>query len=170
MKPKSFAGLFGAAPSVALATLALAVHKHGPAYGSIEGRSMILGAICVFPLCLAGQPSDNAAEVAGFARYCVCAGGLAVCSTWNGALGSTLRVKVNLGALRRSKWYEYVVRFAFGGAVTVLAGAIANHYGPNIGGLFLAFPAIFPATATLLEKHEKTERTKLFASSRSGGN
>jgi TRAP-type C4-dicarboxylate transport system permease large subunit len=39
--------------------------------------------------------------------------------------------------------------------VTVLAGVIANHYGPNIGGLFLAFPAIFPATATLLEKHEK---------------
>ena len=48
VKPKSFAGLFGAAPSVALATLALAVHKHGPAYGSIEGRSMILGAIAFF--------------------------------------------------------------------------------------------------------------------------
>lgn len=66
-----------------------------------------------------------------------------------------MKVEVNLGALRRSKWYEYLVRFAFGGAVTVLAGVIANHYGPNIGGLFLAFPAIFPATATLLEKHEK---------------
>jgi hypothetical protein len=48
VKPKSFAGLFGAAPSVALATLTLAVHKHGPAYGSIEGRSMILGAIAFF--------------------------------------------------------------------------------------------------------------------------
>lgn len=66
-----------------------------------------------------------------------------------------MKVEVNLGALKRSKGYEYVVRFAFGGAVTVLAGVIANHYGPNIGGLFLAFPAIFPATATLLEKHEK---------------
>lgn len=78
-----------------------------------------------------------------------------MCSTRNGALGSTLKVEVNLGALKRSKWYEYVVRFAFGGAVTVLAGLIANYYGPRIGGLFLAFPAIFPATATLLEKHEK---------------
>ena len=66
-----------------------------------------------------------------------------------------MKVDVILGALRRSKWYEYLVRFAFGGAVTVIAGVIANHYGPNIGGLFLAFPAIFPATATLLEKHEK---------------
>ena len=78
-----------------------------------------------------------------------------MCGTGNGALGGTLKVEVNLGALRRSKWYEYLVRFAFGGAVTVLAGVIANHYCPNIGGLFLAFPAIFPATATLLEKHEK---------------
>jgi hypothetical protein len=44
LKPKSFAGLFGAAPSVALATLALTVMKDGKAYASTEGRSMILGA------------------------------------------------------------------------------------------------------------------------------
>src|SRR5579862_5513018 len=36
-------------------------------------------------------------------------------------------------------------------------GLIAKHYGPVFGGLFLAFPAIFPASATLIEKHE-TER------------
>ncbi len=66
-----------------------------------------------------------------------------------------MKVEVNLAALGRSKWYEYAVRFAFGGAVTVLAGLVAKRYGPEIGGLFLAFPAIFPATATLLEKHEK---------------
>lgn len=48
LKPKGFAGLFGAAPSVALATLALAVHKQGATYGSIEGRSMILGAVAFF--------------------------------------------------------------------------------------------------------------------------
>jgi hypothetical protein len=45
LRPKSFAGLFGAAPAVALATLTLAFWKHGGAYVSIEGRSMILGAI-----------------------------------------------------------------------------------------------------------------------------
>lgn len=48
LKPKSFAGLFGAAPSVALATLAITVNKHGAAYASIEGRSMIVGAIAFF--------------------------------------------------------------------------------------------------------------------------
>ena len=48
LKPKSFAGLFAAAPSVALATLALTVKRHGAAYASIEGRTMILGAIAFF--------------------------------------------------------------------------------------------------------------------------
>lgn len=47
-KPKSFAGLFGAAPSVALATLALTVAKEGPNYVSIEARSMIVSAIAFF--------------------------------------------------------------------------------------------------------------------------
>lgn len=44
LRPKSFAGLFGAAPSVALATLALTIAKHGGGYAATEGRSMILGA------------------------------------------------------------------------------------------------------------------------------
>ena len=48
LKPKSFAGLFGAAPSVALATLMITVNKHGAASGGIEGRAMILGAIAFF--------------------------------------------------------------------------------------------------------------------------
>lgn len=48
LKPKSFAGLFGAAPSVALATIALTVKQHGHHYASIEARSMILGAIAFF--------------------------------------------------------------------------------------------------------------------------
>jgi hypothetical protein len=45
LKPKSFAGLFGAAPSVALATLVLTVMKEGKTYASLEARSMILGAV-----------------------------------------------------------------------------------------------------------------------------
>jgi hypothetical protein len=47
-KPKSFAGLFSAAPSVALASLGLAFAHHGTSYASIEGRSMIVGAIAFF--------------------------------------------------------------------------------------------------------------------------
>ena len=48
LKPKSFAGLFGAAPSVALATLAMTVASDGSSYAAIEGRSMMAGAIAFF--------------------------------------------------------------------------------------------------------------------------
>ncbi len=48
LKPKSFAGLFGAAPSVALASLYLAVKQHGTTYASLEGRWMIVGAFAFF--------------------------------------------------------------------------------------------------------------------------
>jgi len=43
--PKSFAGLFGAAPSVALATLAITVSENGKHYAATEAHSMIGGAI-----------------------------------------------------------------------------------------------------------------------------
>lgn len=44
LRPKSFAGIFGAAPSIALATLGLTIRQHGGAYAAIEGRSMMAGA------------------------------------------------------------------------------------------------------------------------------
>ena len=47
LRPKSFAGLFGAAPSVALATLTLTFHKDGHPYAALEARSMLLGAIAM---------------------------------------------------------------------------------------------------------------------------
>lgn len=52
LKPKTFGGLFGAAPSVALATLVLAVMKEGKPYAAVEARSMILGAIALFAYAL----------------------------------------------------------------------------------------------------------------------
>ena len=44
LRPKSFAGLLGAAPSVALASAGLTLKQHGAAYLAIESRSMIIGA------------------------------------------------------------------------------------------------------------------------------
>jgi Protein of unknown function (DUF3147) len=44
LRPKSFAGLFGAAPSLALATLGLSIYQHGKGYTAHEARSMMLGA------------------------------------------------------------------------------------------------------------------------------
>ena len=69
-------------------------------------------------------------------------------------------VKFRLSALRRTRWYEVVLRVLFGGLATVVTGLIAKEYGPVVGGLFLAFPAIFPATATLVENHVKEKKKK----------
>ncbi|HKB89263.1 MAG TPA: DUF3147 family protein [Opitutaceae bacterium] len=71
-----------------------------------------------------------------------------------------MKIKLDTTGLKQSKWYEYVVRFAFGGTVTALAGIIAKKCGPEIGGLFLAFPAILPASATLIEKHELEKKER----------
>ena len=67
-------------------------------------------------------------------------------------------VQFKPSALGQTRWYEYLVRFLLGGAMTVVAGLIAARFGPVIGGLFLAFPAIFPASATLIEKHVRERK------------
>jgi len=74
-----------------------------------------------------------------------------------------MRIKIDPSALLKTRWYEFVLRFLFGGLITAFAGLIANRFGPGVGGLFLAFPAVFPASATLIEKHEmqKKERAGL---------
>jgi hypothetical protein len=69
-------------------------------------------------------------------------------------------IDVNLTSLKTTKPREYAIRFFFGGIVTAAAGLIAKRCGPVIGGLFLAFPAIFPASATLIESHEKQRKQK----------
>ena len=48
LRPKSFAGLFGAAPSIALATLGITIAKSGKLYAATEARSMIVGAVAFF--------------------------------------------------------------------------------------------------------------------------
>jgi hypothetical protein len=47
LRPKSFAGLFGAAPSIALATLLITLARRGAPFAAIEGRSMIVGAFAL---------------------------------------------------------------------------------------------------------------------------
>jgi hypothetical protein len=47
LRPKSFAGLFGAAPSIALATLLITLSHKGAPFAAVEGRSMIVGAFAL---------------------------------------------------------------------------------------------------------------------------
>jgi hypothetical protein len=64
-------------------------------------------------------------------------------------------VHARLSAIKGIKPHEWILRFVFGGTVCVIAGLIAQRFGPVIGGFFLAFPAIFPASASLVEAHEE---------------
>ena len=72
-----------------------------------------------------------------------------------------MRIEANFSVLKESKVHEQVVRFVLGGLVTVGAGLIAKRWGPVVGGLFLAFPAIFPAGATLIEEHEVRKKKEI---------
>jgi Protein of unknown function (DUF3147) len=67
-------------------------------------------------------------------------------------------VEFEVSDVKETKPSELVLRFVFGGACTVAAGLIAKRYGPGMGGLFLAFPAIFPAGLTLIQAHEKEKK------------
>lgn len=69
-----------------------------------------------------------------------------------------MSVRIKSSALGETHWSEYLIRFVLGGLATVLTGIVAKVWGPETGGLFLAFPAIFVASATLIEKHERKRK------------
>lgn len=70
-------------------------------------------------------------------------------------------VKFDFAALKQATVKEFAVRFVLGGSITVATGLIAKKYGPAVGGLFLAFPAIFPAAATLVSTEEREKKERL---------
>jgi hypothetical protein len=82
-KPKRFSGMFAAAPSVAITTLALAFAKLGPAYVAREARSMVIGGIALLIYCAACVVAAKVRSVpiwltafAGWALWLVVAIGL----------------------------------------------------------------------------------------------
>ena len=78
-------------------------------------------------------------------------------------------IDFNFSALKQTKPHQYLVRFVLGGACTAVAGIIAAQFGPVVGGLFLAFPAIFPAGASLIETHEIEKKKQVAADGRDRG-
>jgi hypothetical protein len=68
-----------------------------------------------------------------------------------------MRIRVDPTALKHSRWYGHVLRFALGGVITVAAGLVAKVSGPAVGGFLLAFPAILPAALILLRRAQNEE-------------
>jgi Protein of unknown function (DUF3147) len=65
-----------------------------------------------------------------------------------------VRPTVHLDSVRETRVSEHLIRFVFGGSLTAMTGLIAHVWGPAVGGLFLAFPAVLPASLTLVARHE----------------
>ncbi len=72
-----------------------------------------------------------------------------------------MTVRVKLAALKEGHWYEYVVRFVLGGFATVVAGLVADIWGPVAGGLFLAFPAISAQAPRLLKNMSASAKKRM---------
>ncbi|MBV8445518.1 MAG: nicotinamide-nucleotide amidohydrolase family protein [Candidatus Dormibacteraeota bacterium] len=51
---------------------------------------------------------------------------------------------------------ELLIRFAFGAAISLVAGIVSLLTGDKVGGMLLAFPAILPAALTLVERNSGT--------------
>jgi PncC family amidohydrolase len=65
-----------------------------------------------------------------------------------------VRPLLDLTKLRSITPKDYGIRFAFGFFISVVSAGATDLAGPRVGGLFLAFPAILPATLTLVERKE----------------
>lgn len=61
---------------------------------------------------------------------------------------------MSLGKLRQVRPRDYVIRFAMGAAISVAAALLGLAFGHRFGGAFLAFPAILPASLTLIQEEE----------------
>ena len=72
-------------------------------------------------------------------------------------------VRVDTHALTHPHWPQLGIRALFGGAIALVAGLGGMRFGPLVGGVFLAFPAVLPAALTLLEREEGTDRTSVDA-------
>ena len=75
--------------------------------------------------------------------------------------GVSLVPEVDPSEVTKHKPTDYLVRFVFGAAISLVAGVIGLKFGPVVGGVLLGFPAILPASLTLIEKKEGKEEASI---------
>lgn len=62
--------------------------------------------------------------------------------------------KLKLSQLRGIRLRDYLIRFLFGGIISVVAALIGQWTTGRMGGIFTAFPAILLASLTLINQEE----------------
>ncbi|HVU53120.1 MAG TPA: DUF3147 family protein [Polyangia bacterium] len=68
-----------------------------------------------------------------------------------------MRLRFDFAPLQQTHWYGHVLRFVAGGLTTAATGLVAKAFGPVVGGLFLAFPSIFPLGLGMLERRHREQ-------------
>ncbi len=71
--------------------------------------------------------------------------------------------QVDFGAIKKHSFDDYATRFAFGAGISAAAAIVAAVFGAKVGGVLLAFPAIMPASLTLIEKKDGREKAAINA-------
>lgn len=64
------------------------------------------------------------------------------------------RPQLRLGKIREVRARDLGYRFVAGATTSVLAGVLTLTFGPRVGGVMLAFPAILAASLTLIQEQE----------------
>lgn len=175
LSPKRFAGVFAAAPSVALASLLVSVLAKGPKDAADDCAGMVAGAAGFVAYCLVAPPSMSrwgsrkgaGAALGAWLAAAACVMPLTVATLTGGKLsgsaalgaarngdGNRPRLEYDPGRLRKAKPKDWLIRFGFGAGTSAGAGVISIGAGPVIGGAFLAFPAILLASLTLVAEEE----------------
>jgi hypothetical protein len=62
--------------------------------------------------------------------------------------------------IREVSFRELAIRFIAGALTSVAAGVVTLVFGPRVGGVFLAFPAILAASLTLIEQEEDSANAR----------
>ena len=78
-------------------------------------------------------------------------------------------ISFDLSRLRDCDVKGLAIRFAFGFAISAIVGAIGLVAGDRVAGLFLAFPAILPASLTLIAEKDGNDKALVDAAGASVG-
>jgi hypothetical protein len=146
------AGILSAAPSVALANLTAIVLMKRSHEAQRQSAGMIVGAIALVVSCALGAVRCVARGSRGRLH-----GGSQMTAEPLEPTKDEPLASFGPGKLRKVKPGEVGVRFAFGAGVSIVAGFVGLLINPVAGGLFLVFPAILPASLTLIEKKNGPE-------------
>lgn len=187
LSPKRFAGVFAAAPSVALASLAMTCAFDGSADARRACSGMAAGALgfvayaMVAPAAMRrlGTLRGSVTSLAGWVVVTAALLPLAALlpaaktvhgSVFAGAIGAAARsraaaahrptLRFQPAKIGEANVREMLVRFGFGAATSALAGVVGVLAGPTVGGVFLAFPAILLASLTLIADEEGRSKAR----------